>query len=84
MSNQDYVAEVRRRNLSEDTIRRYRERYTVAIAFHAYLQDHSMRELEKENKRVSEEDQLAELQRTVKTVIFTTFVAPQQDVLATT
>ena len=82
MSNHDYVAEVRRRNLSEDTIRRYRERYTVAIAFHAYLQDHSIRELVKENKHVSDEDQLAELQRTVKTVIFTTFVAPQQDVLA--
>jgi hypothetical protein len=84
MSNRDYVAEVRRRNLSEDTIRRYRERYTVAIAFHAYLQDHSMRELEKENKRVSDEDRLSELQRAVKTVIFTTFVAPQQDVLAAT
>ena len=85
LSNRDYVEEIRKRTLGDETIERYSNRYRVAVAFHAYLQHHSIKELHDAGKQVpSEEALLAELQRTVRTVIYTTFVSPQQDVYATT
>jgi hypothetical protein len=83
MSNRDYIDAIRSRNLTGDIIHRYSDRYKVAIAFHTYLQDLSVREMAKENKPLPQSETLeAELQRTVRTVIFTTFVAPEQAVLA--
>ncbi len=83
MSNRDYIDAIRNRNITQEMIHRYSDRYKVAIAFHAYLQDHGIREMGKQNKAPPQPEALeAELQRTVRTVIFTTFVAPDQAVLA--
>jgi hypothetical protein len=84
LSNRDYTEEIRKRTLGDETIERYSNRYRVAIAFHAYLQYHSIKDLHDSGKSVPSEDTLqSELARTVRTVIYTTFVSPQQDVLAT-
>jgi hypothetical protein len=85
LSNRDYVEEIRKRSLGDETIERYSDKYRVAIAFHAYLQHHSVKELHDSGKQVpTEEPLLAELQRAVRTVIYATFVSPEKDVLATT
>ncbi len=80
MSNADYIEAVRRRNLSEPTIRRYSDRYKLAIAFHAYMQDRALKEIAGTGKAPPTEETLkAELQRTVRTVIYSTFVAPEEE-----
>jgi len=81
MSNTDYIEAVRKRNVTPEQIERYKDRYKIAIAFHCYMQDRSMKELEKD-KVPSSEALEAELRRTVRTVIFTTFSSPQQEILA--
>jgi len=83
MSNRDYVDAIHRRSLSEETIHRYSDRYKVAIAFHAYLQNRQVTEMVETLKTSPlEQTLLAELQRAVRTVIFTTFVAPEQEILS--
>lgn len=81
MSNTDFVEAVRKRNIGPEAIDKYKARYKIALAFHCYLQDRSVKEMEK--TKVPSTDVLeSELRRTVRTVIFTTFSAPQQDLLA--
>ena len=80
MSNPDFIQAIHRRSVGEDTIRRYSDRYKVAIAFHTYIQDHSVREMAAQRKTIPQDALDGELQRIVRTVIYTTFVAPEQDV----
>lgn len=83
MSNPLYIEAIRNRKLSKDTIEKYSDKYKVAIAFHSYLQYRAVKAMAEAGKQTPSEDALdEELTRTVRTVIFTTFVAPEAEVLA--
>ena len=78
MSNKDYVKAQLRRNLSAALMRRYDEKYKVAIAFHSLIQAKWEKEMAKQGTPVSDEALRTELERTVRTVIYTTFTAPEE------
>jgi hypothetical protein len=83
MSNSLYVDAIRNRNLGAQTIDRYSDKYKVAMAFHAYLQYRAVKTMAEASKPTPSDEALdEELQRTVRTVVFTTFEAPEKEVLA--
>lgn len=83
MSNMLYVSAIKDKVLTPETISRYSDKYKVAIAFHSYLQYRAEKALADASKPTpSDEVHNQELERTVRTVIFTTFVAPEAEVLA--
>jgi hypothetical protein len=74
MSNEDYIKQLNLCDVSSSALKKYQHKYMTAIAFHAWLQEKG-----EQAKDASPEVLQEELRRAVRTVLYTTFVAPEID-----